>query len=58
MLTFQRLTREASARVAEMAAGISAAEGMIGHAASAELRGELDRYERVAAGADAGEGAA
>ncbi|HKG02086.1 MAG TPA: histidinol dehydrogenase [Conexibacter sp.] len=54
VLTFQRLTREASARVAEMAAGISTAEGMVGHAASAELRGELDRFERLPVGAGGG----
>jgi sulfopropanediol 3-dehydrogenase len=54
VLTFQRLTREASARIAQMAEGISLAEGMVGHAASAELRSELDRYERVTVGTGGG----
>ncbi len=46
-LTFQRLTREAGRRLAVPAGAISWAEGLPGHAISAELRLDLERRPRV-----------
>jgi sulfopropanediol 3-dehydrogenase len=42
VLTYQRLTREASVRIGAHTSAISNAEGMVGHAASADIR--LARY--------------
>lgn len=42
VLTFQRLDTEASVKIGEHVAAISLAEGMVGHAASADLR--VQRY--------------
>lgn len=50
VLTHQRLTRPAAARMAAAAASISAAEGMAGHAASAEMRADLDRFRMLTTG--------
>ena len=47
MLTFQRLSPEASRRLAVPAAAISRAEGLPGHAISAELRLDLERHPRL-----------
>jgi histidinol dehydrogenase len=47
MLTRQELTADASRRLAEPAAAISRAEGLEGHAISAELRLDLDRHARA-----------
>ena len=46
-LTYQRLTPEASRRMAVAAAGISRAEGMLGHAISAEIRLEMEEHPRA-----------
>ena len=45
-LTYQRLTPEASRRMAVAAAGISRAEGMLGHAVSAEIRLSMEEFPR------------
>jgi sulfopropanediol 3-dehydrogenase len=42
VLTYQRLTRDASLRIGAHTSAISTAEGMVGHAASADVR--LARY--------------
>jgi sulfopropanediol 3-dehydrogenase len=42
VLTYQRLTRDASLRIGAHTSAISTAEGMVGHAASADIR--LARY--------------
>jgi sulfopropanediol 3-dehydrogenase len=42
VLTYQRLTKDASRRIGDHTAAISSAEGMVGHAFSADLR--LQRY--------------
>ena len=47
MLTFQRLSPEASRRLAVPAVAISRAEGLPGHAISAELRLDLERHPRL-----------
>jgi sulfopropanediol 3-dehydrogenase len=47
MLTFQRLTSEASRRIAVPSVAISRAEGLPGHAISAELRLDLERHPRL-----------
>jgi len=47
MLTFQRLTSEASRRLAVPAVAISRAEGLPGHAISAEMRLDLERHPRL-----------
>jgi sulfopropanediol 3-dehydrogenase len=49
-LTFQRLEPEASARIARASAVISRAEHMHGHAASADVRLELERHPRLSGG--------
>jgi sulfopropanediol 3-dehydrogenase len=46
-LTYQRLTPEASRRMAVAAGEISRAEGMLGHAISAEIRLELEDHPRA-----------
>jgi sulfopropanediol 3-dehydrogenase len=50
VLTYQRLTREASVRIGAHTSAISNAEGMVGHAASADIR--LARYARGTAADD------
>ena len=47
MLTFQRLSPAASRRLAVPAVAISRAEGLPGHAISAELRLDLERHPRL-----------
>lgn len=47
LLTFQRLTPDASRRLAVPAVAISRAEGLPGHAISAGLRLDLDRHPRL-----------
>jgi sulfopropanediol 3-dehydrogenase len=49
-LTFQRLEPEASARIARASAVISRAEHMHGHAASADVRLELERHPGLSGG--------
>ena len=46
-LTYQRLTPEASRRMAVAAGGISRAEGMLGHAISAEIRLQMEEHPRA-----------
>jgi len=46
-LTYQRLTPEASRRMAVASGAISRAEGMPGHAISAEVRLELEKHPRA-----------
>ena len=46
-LTYQRLTPEASRRMAVAAGNISRAEGMLGHAISAEIRLEMEEHPRA-----------
>jgi sulfopropanediol 3-dehydrogenase len=45
-LTYQRLTEEASRRMAVASGAISRAEGLPGHAISSEIRLEIERYPR------------
>jgi sulfopropanediol 3-dehydrogenase len=46
-LTYQRLKPEASRRMAVAAGGISRAEGMLGHAISAEIRLQIEEHPRA-----------
>ena len=46
-LTYQRLKPEASRRMALAAGGISRAEGMLGHAISAEIRLQMEEHSRA-----------
>ena len=46
-LTYQRLTEEASRRIAVPAGGISRSEGMLGHAISAEIRLTMEDHPRT-----------
>ena len=46
-LTYQRLTPEASRRMAVAAGGISRAEGMLGHEISAEIRLQMEEHPRA-----------
>ena len=46
-LTYQRLTEEASRRMAVASGAISRAEGLPGHAISSEIRLEIERYPRA-----------
>lgn len=46
-LTYQRLTPEASRRMAVASGAISRAEGMLGHAIAAEIRLELEEHPRA-----------
>jgi sulfopropanediol 3-dehydrogenase len=46
-LTYQRLKPEASCRMAVAAGGISRAEGMLGHAISAEIRLQIEEHPRA-----------
>ncbi len=46
-VTYQRLSGEASQRMAHAARAISMAEGMLGHAISAETRLNMDQYPRA-----------